>query len=354
MEQKSYNGIDIIKFICAVLVVMIHFPPLGDSKIPAVKYINFGLQNYLARIAVPFFFIAAGFLLYRKSVADSIVSEYVVVYIKKILRLYVIWTLIYFPLMLRGFFNDPKGMLHAIVTYAHYTIFTGSAPQLWYLTALIFAVFLTSFLLYRKVRPATIAAIALVFYIAGLFAQSWFGFIAHFEYSIPGLWRLLKTIQAVIITTRDGLFDGFLFVSIGMCFAFYNYKMRQKKALIMFILSMTALLVEVFLLQYFGFAREHDMYLFLVPAASFMFVLAVNMQLPDSPAYKTIRHLSSLIFLYVLVYYYISWLMNACIRPMPAGPYGFLITLLFLFALSYTIILLSDKDHFKWLKKIYM
>ena len=55
-EDKNYNGIDLAKFICSVLVVAIHFAPFGTyDSYELNQYIDFWVQNFLCRIAVPIF-----------------------------------------------------------------------------------------------------------------------------------------------------------------------------------------------------------------------------------------------------------------------------------------------------------
>ena len=65
----QFNGIDIFKFVCAILVCVIHIAPFptDSSETSFYDFLNFGLQRCLCRIAVPYYFTAAGFLLFRKT-----------------------------------------------------------------------------------------------------------------------------------------------------------------------------------------------------------------------------------------------------------------------------------------------
>lgn len=51
--KRTYPGIDILKFIFACLIPLLHIP-FGNG-VPVV------LQQYVARLGVPFFFAASGF-----------------------------------------------------------------------------------------------------------------------------------------------------------------------------------------------------------------------------------------------------------------------------------------------------
>lgn len=69
-EISHYNGIDICKFICSILVVAIHIPvvnaPMTVELSNVSVFVNTVLQQAMCRIAVPFFFVCSGFFLYKK------------------------------------------------------------------------------------------------------------------------------------------------------------------------------------------------------------------------------------------------------------------------------------------------
>ena len=61
-EIKSFSCIDIMKFIMAIFVVAIHTNPFVNFQ---NQYISRFFNN-LFQVAVPFFFLATGFLLQKK------------------------------------------------------------------------------------------------------------------------------------------------------------------------------------------------------------------------------------------------------------------------------------------------
>ena len=65
-KKTDYPAIDILKFFLSIMVVAIHLVPFSAAKGSLLSYVNFGVQQYVARIAVPFFFASASFLLFRK------------------------------------------------------------------------------------------------------------------------------------------------------------------------------------------------------------------------------------------------------------------------------------------------
>ena len=350
-DRQNYNGIDAAKFVCSILVIMLHVPPFGVSDDPAILFWNGFIQNYLARIAVPFFFVCSGFFLYKKTSRFLFTFEPTKRYAVRLLKLYILWTVIYLPLSSRAFAKDTEGLSHAVLAYLQKCIFKGSYVQLWYLPATIFSVLLISFLLYRKMAPVVIVAIASLFYLIGLLATSWHGAVEPLKKAAPSLWVLFGDIQKVILTTRDGLFVGFLFVAIGMVFAFYDVGISKKLSMIGFSVSMVLMFGELCLLQYLHFARKEEVYVFLVPAVFFGFAFVSQVRLPDNPVYRMLRNLSSLIYYtHMLCMREITRLLH---KPLSQTEWLFVCTLCATVALSYAVIRLSELPKLRWLKKLY-
>ena len=58
--KKNYTAIDVGRIVCSILVMMIHIPPLGSSLNVVTTEVDFWIRNYVARLAVPYFFITSG------------------------------------------------------------------------------------------------------------------------------------------------------------------------------------------------------------------------------------------------------------------------------------------------------
>lgn len=354
-DKQNYNAIDLTKFICSILVVAIHIQPFGNNV--NFRFLNYGIQNYLARIAVPFFFVTSGFLLYRKTVFENFSIEKPLKYVLKLFRLYVIWSLIYLPLNIKTFISGEKGVIHFLLEYVRNFIFTGSYTQLWYLNATIFAVVLITILLLKHIVPKKIIICAAVFYFFGLFAQSYFGIIEPLRNSMPNLWNILKLFSKVIVTTRNGLFEGFLFVGIGMFFAFYHEKFlncNRGRVIAGFVISMLLMFGETVILKYFNFVRARDMYLFLVPATIFLFCIVYNLHLKDNKIYQYLRILSSLIFyMHLWIFKIVNYILKKLNVDFENSMLCFMFTIIIIIICSVIMIKLSNTHRFKWMKKLY-
>ena len=354
-SQINYNSVDLAKFLCAILVVSIHVAPFGMSDDKLLRLFNYGIQNCFSRIAVPIFFVASGFFLYRNTSLENFSMKPTEVYIFKLIRLYLIWTLIYSPFRIKLVMESKQGIVHGIFSYCRDIVFTGSYTHLWYFPALIFSVVLISYLLSRKIDIKRILAVALFFYVLGLFAQSWFGIIEPLKSNVPKVWLLLKCVKKIIVTTRDGLFDGFLFVGIGAFIAFEGFKVSRKYAFIGFISSYFLMFIEAWAVKYFGYARAWDMYIFLVPLTYFAFGLIINCHISGNVlVYNTLRVLSSLIF---YMHLWVTWIINALFGlagvEIDKTCLLFIFTVVISIVVSYMIYKLSEKFRFRWLRKLY-
>lgn len=357
IETKTeYNAIDLVKFICALLVVSIHVSPFGTTDNEILRLFNYGIQNWLSRIAVPLFFASSGFLLYRKSSLDNFSLEQTKLYVIKLTKLYVIWTLIYCPFNIKSILVSEKGIILGILAYCRNIVFAGSYTHLWYFPALIFSVIVISYLLSRKISLRKIVMVALCFYVVGLLAESWFGIIKPLYFNAPKLWFLLKVVKNIIYSTRDGLFEGFLFVGMGATVAFYGFKLPQRKALIGFCISYFFMFIEALGLKYFDFVRAWDMYVFLVPLTWFAFGLIVNCRIPcNSDIFKTLRILSSLIFyIHMWIRCIISKFFTIIIGfNIDKTCFLFILTVSVSIAVAYMIYKISNYKQFNWLRKLY-
>ena len=94
-ETDEYNCLDLLKFICCILVAVIHTEPLKSINEAADYY----LTNYAARFAVPFFFITSGFLAFRKTDVNLPDPTLPLKCAGKNFRMYVLWTAIYLPII---------------------------------------------------------------------------------------------------------------------------------------------------------------------------------------------------------------------------------------------------------------
>lgn len=216
----SLPGLDIAKFICAAIVVAIHTKPFAGIPSEMAQRIVIGIQD----VAVPFFFIASSFLCFRKvdveelSVAsgrDGVGVRRIRDTIAKMLRLYIAWTVLYLPVTILGFVLNGTGFLRALMVFARGTLFIGEnfcSWPLWYLLASVVGYSATYMLLLRGASWRTVLLIGLVASVAGYGMSELRG--------CGGLLGVvLESYFYVFGTVRNGLFEGFPYITIGMAIA---------------------------------------------------------------------------------------------------------------------------------------
>lgn len=89
--SREYAGLDILKWILAIIIVIRHCGQNSVIKMPIDGKFFFGFVSVLSPMGVPIFFMITGFLLFRKNLNWHIVR-------KQLLRiglLYGVWSVIY-------------------------------------------------------------------------------------------------------------------------------------------------------------------------------------------------------------------------------------------------------------------
>lgn len=134
-----YYNIDIAKVVFAVFVVAIHtLAPFTATLSTEAQRVTTALLS----MAVPFFFVASGFLLGNKlsSINREGQQGYLRKWLYRIGRLYLLWTLIYLPYAIYGFSLDGISIGKSIILYTRNILLIGEnywSWPLWYLLGML-------------------------------------------------------------------------------------------------------------------------------------------------------------------------------------------------------------------------
>ena len=209
---SNYKLIDLLKFICAFLVIGIHTRPFQASNVALDELFYYDISNY----AVPFFYACTGYFVIVKQPEERLHTK-LIFRCKKVLRLYLVWSVIYLPLTICGWWIEDGGIKYWIGCLRNY-IFVGEnyySWTLWYLNGLIFALFLIDVLL-KWFSIKQIFGIGTFAYLAGIGLTM---LNDHLE-SMPLFFsRLVNLYFSVFVTTRNGLFQSLVFVTLGVLMA---------------------------------------------------------------------------------------------------------------------------------------
>ena len=347
-KNRSYNGIDVIKFLMCSLVVMSHtsaFSSFGSDW-------NFAISHIIAHLAIPVYFMASGFFLFKKIKGKewSETRKVLKTYILRIFRMYTLWSIVYFPLYIS--LQKSKGMSLSNIScqYLYDFIFCGTYIHLWYLLALIVATAILSLAVKSNLNLKWLLVAGFVLYLIGALGDSYYGI----GEKIPVINVLLKNILIVFKSTRNGIFVGLFFVVLG---AYFSDNMKNENVLKCKILSfafMLCLLVEGFVLRKYNIPKGFNTFLFLIPTAYYMFQWALQANLENRKVYKEIRSLSIVIY---CIHLWVAEVVRVAQKMIGFSISNSLVYFLIVFCISLVAAIILRKmeqyRYFKWLKIFY-
>lgn len=219
MKKTVYPALDLLKLIMAVLVVAVHANPLYGIDVPFASRV----LNVLESVSVPFFFVASSFLYFRGlrpaqfQERISAGSCRVRSTISKFVWLYFAWFLVYIPIDCLGYWLDGVSMIKAMVLEARGFFLLGEGRlswPLWYLLASVVGFILVYTMLRKGMSSRNILGISFLFLLGGFglsLLLKWEG--APTAISLP-----VKIYSLMFGNTRNGLFEGFFYIALGMYF----------------------------------------------------------------------------------------------------------------------------------------
>jgi len=209
--NQRYKGFDLFAFVFSILVITLH-----------LNFTEFSIliiQQYLARLAVPFFFTLSGFFFYN-SVSKYNIDNAFHRQFNRVGSLFLIFYVINLPFYLYNYLISPGFTLPNLFIFIQHTIFL-TPGYLWYLSALLVAIVLFRFAM--KFNAKTIFLICTVLYIFGTLGNSYV-YILNLQSNIY---------FKIFLTTRNGLFFGFPLFALG--FYYNKFNLILKKSNILFI-----------------------------------------------------------------------------------------------------------------------
>jgi surface polysaccharide O-acyltransferase-like enzyme len=208
MAKERLLGVDTVRLFAIVGVIVIHAEIYESLSHPSIESWARIFVDQLARFAVPFFFVIAGYFWGQKIRAGQAPIPLALVSVKRLLLLFLIWCLIYLlPFNIADLDQDGSSSLGALFSRNISVPFEepgqvlagGTRPHLWFLPALAISLCLCAmFVEHRGDWLLFLAAAGLyvVGTLGGAYANTPWGL--HFANN-----------------TRDGLFFGLAFVATG-------------------------------------------------------------------------------------------------------------------------------------------
>ncbi len=234
------------------------------------NFLVFFFVQGIARLAVPFFFCCTGYFIGLKGIENW---QVVLDFNKKILKLYLILSLIYIPIELIKMMA--LGTFHkaGLLGYLQSILVQGTFVHLWYFPAVIIATLSLHFLI-KGMPMQLVVFLATCLYLIGLLGDGYNGILNFLPQWISSS---MKVYQEIFLTTRNGVFFGIPFVLMGVTIA-KNYRLQGNSRALPWLLA-TLLLggVEIYFLRHFQLAVDYNMTVFLAPGTMLLFLVLLNL-----------------------------------------------------------------------------
>ena len=240
-RTEQYYSIDLCKYIMALFVVAIHTKPLNHLQ---NSYIN-GLITTALSLAVPFFFISSGFLIFNKMKELPCIDlrlSYLKKHTYKLIKSYIIWSVIYFPIALYGYKLENVTWKKAFIIYIRDLFVKGDhfySWPLWYLLSSIYALLVIIFLVKMKKFNVNGMIMIIILFIILEHGTDYLIFTANKNGFIGFIGTLLeKTIvQGRIFSGTYFMIIGTLLSKLDLCFKRFDLRIYCISFICTFILS---------------------------------------------------------------------------------------------------------------------
>jgi hypothetical protein len=245
MADTSRNRLeDWARFFLALMIVLAHLVLLFIQ--PGIRGTLYYLYaNGITRAALPIFFAFSGF-----RIPSTITFELYKKRALRILKLFVVWQIIYSYFPIRDFLAS-----HSVVELLENIIH--GYWSLWYLAAVLFALTML-YALSKRFSRSQILLISISLYLIGYTLQILVN--AGVFDSIPSL----VTIYRLIGTSRNGLFFGLFFIAMGWTMTEWEKYIRKNAMIIVIVVSVVFLLGEALIYQSL-FRKNIELCIFTVP-----------------------------------------------------------------------------------------
>ena len=288
-EKKVYTGIDIGKLIAAVLIVLLH-------AIENTNWYSCEVKFVLTRCAVPFFFITSGFFFcegLKKSVDKKL---YFKQYERKLIIIYTLWALIiYLPFEVKTYITKYAGdSVFKIVAIMLRKLFIVGPGPYWYLMAMMLA---AAIIYWCSSKKESYLICALV---VGVLLEIMYSSFRGICSRIIIFELLFKLIDFVYSWEFNFIMYGIPFMGMGYLLAKYNWTVKKRIAILVWVVSTVIRVIEYNLPIIFNncdFVRNNNISVAFIMQALAFFMIAKEVDIKmDNKKSVTLRQFSSFIY----------------------------------------------------------
>lgn len=343
-----YNPfVGIYKFILALLVVAIHVEPFSGD-------LAFYINNCLARIAVPSFFVLSAYFLFDKLINNDWDAKIFWKNQKHLTKYYGIWLLLHCPVVLSRLWETSSDIPNYLWLVFQAVCLKGPYGALWFLPATIMAIALV-YWIGKKWGPYPCLIISFPLFLFAALETEYFGLIED----ITWMEIVNNGLVAVFGWLANGLTFGFFFCSIGFFIASTKNKSRNIKFdIAALFVSAILLFIETTIVRDYKLAVSYGAMLLLIPTV--YFIVQILLRLPkttDSKLITKARYLQNMSLLIYPMHFAIMELMEYFLRDnktyMSNTVLQYMVVCTINLTLGALIIYLGEKKNLKIARALY-
>lgn len=213
----------------------------------------------------------------------------------KIIKLYIVWMVVYTPLAIYGYVLDNTGLLKCILLYIRGVVFLGeqyNSLHLWYLLSTIYALIFIIILKKMKCNQRIMVTISIIF----MFISVSLDWLSETDIILPyGMQIVQKLLLYTIVNGR--IFRSMIYIPMGMYLAYNRLPIGAN----------VVLLIGGFACNYFIDDIVLSGCLIVITSVG-LFGIVEAVRLADSRIYGILRYMSTymyLIHMYIWTFYYL-------------------------------------------------
>lgn len=268
-NRMRNNTLDLFRYVAAFCIVIVHVGYYEDLSE------NLGdILRESTRWALPFFFLASGFLI-KSNTADATITR-----MKKITCLFLVANIIFLPI---SFANPNIGISKTIELIFSYKVFNGIYFHLWFLPSMLIAFFITSLLMTNETAKYILPLSVVILIMAWISdILTYLGYKANYDF--------FRTIMSVPL-----VYIGYLLSKTSKI-----DNVNTKKIIIALIISIALSILECVEMYNITGIRtsERQLPLFSLIAAIFVILLCKRILIKDNIISKLGKNYSLGIYLY--------------------------------------------------------
>lgn len=258
---QTYQWVDVLKFVFCICIIALH-----TAFIPAP--VGYWIEKCLFRIAVPFFFVVSGFFLSkscRERGTGMAIKRYCLRLLKILLAFSIIWILQYWI----DCSLSQIGIARILIQTIQHILFHPK-NGLWFVQACIVgALLLLPFLQRDRYYPAVLIGLAL--YSFALLCNNYY-FLIH----DTKLQTVVDTYMRLCLGPHNGVFVGFLYLSLGAVVEKYSDKDIPKTSIRLGICYVVYVIEIVIISKYASEADDGAFYFMQVLVAPLLLSLVIS------------------------------------------------------------------------------